>query len=120
MSTSGGEPRARTTSETYDEHAATPAGRRGADRPIGRVRVPITLTLAPWATLCADREGRPYWRVRLPGPSGEPVECRRPTEWLRAYARGSGLSALLAELDRLEARGRRSDPLEERAGEKRA
>jgi hypothetical protein len=74
-------------------------------RRIGRVRVPVTLGLAPWATLYELPDRRRLWCIRL-WEGDAPVRRCLSSATLLAYARASGL----VELERrvreiLESRG---------------
>jgi hypothetical protein len=75
----------------------TPAGVRR----IARVRVPITLTVRPWATLYRLPDGRRLWCLRLWEGEAPRRRCVS-TERLRAYARASGLPGLERELEEAE------------------
>ncbi|HEV2317820.1 MAG TPA: hypothetical protein VGV89_09665 [Thermoplasmata archaeon] len=82
------------------EHAELPLG---SVRRLGRLRLPVTLTTQPWATLYQYPDGRRIWTVRL-WWLDRPVSRLVPTDRLRRYARASGLHAVLAEIDDLLAR----------------
>ncbi|MCI4362833.1 MAG: hypothetical protein L3K13_00795 [Thermoplasmata archaeon] len=74
-------------------------------RRLGRVRVPIALGLAPWATLYELPDRRVLWCLRLWEGSG-PVRRCLSSATLLAYARRSGLGRLEREIrDLLERRG---------------
>jgi hypothetical protein len=68
-------------------------------RPLARVRVPLTLTVQPWATLYQLPDGRRWWCIRLREDGIVRTRCV-PTERLRAYARRNRLPALEEALDR--------------------
>jgi hypothetical protein len=72
-------------------------------RRLGRVRVPITLGRAPWATLYELPDHRLTWCVRL-WELDRPVSRCVPTARLLAYARRSGLTALEREVRALLSR----------------
>lgn len=74
---------------------------------IGRVRVPITLTVAPWATLYRFPDGRLLWCLRLWDRERAATRCVS-TPPLRGYVRESGFSALAAEIDELCERAKTS------------
>jgi hypothetical protein len=97
MSATGG--KTRTVSEPFPsppEHpVATPAP--APVRRLGRVRVPIALGRAPWATLYELPDHRLTWCVRL-WELDRPVTRCVPTARLLAYARHSGLVALEREV----------------------
>jgi hypothetical protein len=67
-------------------------------RRLGRVRLPLTLGHRPWATAYQMPNGRTIWCVRL-RQGGEIVHAVVSTSTVRAYARRSGLTRLLAEID---------------------
>lgn len=67
---------------------------------IGRVRVPLTLTHRPWATLYRDTRGAETWLVRLPD-GGRPRVVAVSTERLLAYAAVCGLRRLEADVELL-------------------
>lgn len=70
-------------------------------RLVGRVRVPLTLTVAPWASLYRLHDGPPIWRVRLPTIEGAPVwRTLSRTEPIR-WAIASRLPLLAREATRL-------------------
>jgi len=72
-----------------------------AARLVGRVRVPVTLTVRPWARLYELPDGRRLWCVRL-WEHGEVVtRCLAPST-LRRYARASGLRELERDLREVE------------------
>jgi len=79
------------------------------DRPtravaLARVRVPLTLTVAPWATLYRLPDGRRLWCLRLRDADGAVrTRCVAPDR-LREYARRSRLPALLADLEAIDLR----------------
>ena len=64
-----------------------------------RIRVPLTLTVRPWATLYRLPDGREIWCLRLRDDGEVRTRCV-PTERLRSYARRSGLRTLEADLRR--------------------
>ena len=79
----------------------TPSGLRRALR-IARVRVPLTLTVSPWATLYVLPDGRRIWCVRLRDATGVGTRCVGSEHLLR-YAEESGLRLLHRQLlDALE------------------
>lgn len=81
------------------------ATRRATYR-IARVRVPLTLTVRPWATMYLLPDGRRIWCLRL----RECGEVRRrcvPTDRLRRYARESGLDELESAIEEAESIARR-------------
>jgi hypothetical protein len=67
-------------------------------RPLARLRVPLTLTVQPWATLYELPDGRRWWCLRLREDGVVRTRCV-PTERLRAYAHRNGLRAMEAALD---------------------
>jgi hypothetical protein len=67
---------------------------------VGTVRVPITLTARPSATLYQYPDGRLLFCVRLWKVDGVAHRCVSPAT-LRAYARASGLTGLVREIDEL-------------------
>jgi hypothetical protein len=79
------------------------------DRPpvrrVASVRVPLTLTICPWATLYEFPDGRLLWCLRLPGVSGVRTRCIG-SEALRRYARESGLTRLERGVSRALAKAR--------------
>jgi hypothetical protein len=105
MENRGGEPRSKATSCAIDERTRPSAPEpEGRVRRIGRLRVPLTLTCRPWATLFVMPDGRALWCVRLWDGAG-PAKRLLPTTTLRAYARASGLSELEREIAELLDRG---------------
>lgn len=78
-------------------------------RRIARVRVPLTLTVAPWATLYRLPDGRPLWCVRLWDGRTPRRRCVS-TATLLAYARASGLPALAAAVVEAERRAQAKGP----------
>ena len=81
-------------------------------RPIGRLRIPLTLTHRPWATLYRLPDGRRWWIVRL-WETDRPVARRLSTAALRAYALANHFVELATEIDRLDAAAgetHRADP----------
>lgn len=66
-------------------------------RRLGRVQVPLSLTLQPWATAYRLPSGRTVWCVRLPR-YGEVVRSVVSTRRLREFARRSGLVELEAAI----------------------
>lgn len=85
------------SSECADLLPASPAVRR-----VGRLRLPLAGPYRPWATLYRHPDGRAFWVVRL-WEVDHAVRRVYSTATLRAWARGQGLTALLAEVDALEA-----------------
>ncbi|MGI0132647.1 MAG: hypothetical protein ACREDK_06105 [Thermoplasmata archaeon] len=79
-----------------------PAGRV---RRIGRVRIPIALTVRPWATLYALPDGRRWWIVRL-WEVDRPVPRVLTTTQLLVFARCSGLVEVTRAIDDLVERAR--------------
>ncbi|HTT26538.1 MAG TPA: hypothetical protein VMH90_06225 [Thermoplasmata archaeon] len=67
-------------------------------RPLARIRVPLTLTVQPWATLYRLPDGRRWWCLRLREDGEIRTRCVS-TARLRAYARASRLPALEAAID---------------------
>jgi len=82
-------------------NAPAPLDRRPA--PMARIRVPLTLTVRPWATLYRLPDGRRWWCVRLREDGTVRTRCVS-TARLRAYARINGLRAMEEELDAALAR----------------
>jgi len=77
---------------------STPQRRRGRLAPLARVRVPITLTVRPWARLYELPDGRRLWCLRLWEGERPRTRCVT-TARLRAYARSSGLAELERAID---------------------
>jgi hypothetical protein len=77
-------------------------------RPIARIRVPLTLTVQPWATLYRLPDGRLWWCLRLRDGGTVRTRCLT-TERLRAYARLSRLPALERALDEALVASREND-----------
>jgi hypothetical protein len=80
--------------EPHDDPTLPPIGRV---RLRAQLRVPLTLSVRPWARLYELPNGRRCWIVRL-WEHGEAVPHCLPTSALRRYARQSGLRQLEAEL----------------------
>ncbi|MCI4361065.1 MAG: hypothetical protein L3J91_05125, partial [Thermoplasmata archaeon] len=72
-----------------------PAGPR-RPRCVGQLRLPITLTARPWASLYELHDGARFWCVRL-WDIDRPVRRCFTTGSLVAFARLNGLNALRAE-----------------------
>jgi hypothetical protein len=72
-------------------------------RRIGRLRVPLTLHHAPWATLYRHPDGRTLWVLRL-WMTDRAVRRVVSTRDLLAYATTNRLERLRAEVERLLAR----------------
>ena len=104
MAMSGGEPHVVGPCAAIDEHPVPQClGGAARVRRIGRLRLPVTLTCQPWATLYRLPDGRLVFCVRLWGTGG-PVTRVLPLATVRAYARRSRLDALAREIDDLLAR----------------
>ncbi len=90
-----------------DRNASQPIPRRTRRRVrrIGELRLPIAGPYCPRARLYLFPDGRTIWVVRL-WEVDRAVTRALGTPVLRAYARSSGLTDLLAEIDRLDARAR--------------
>jgi hypothetical protein len=73
----------------------SPSERRAVPR--ARVRVPLTLTVRPWATLYVLPDGRRWWCLRLRENGTVRTRCVS-TDRLRSYARRNGLAQLEREL----------------------
>jgi hypothetical protein len=78
---------------------------------VGRIRLPITVTHRPWATLYRTPTGATYWSVRL-WVVDRPVETWVATSTLRDYVLQSGLRSvanavedLLSRADEVDAGG---------------
>jgi hypothetical protein len=69
-----------------------------AIRTLGRVRIPLTVHHAPWATAYLLPDGRVVWCVRL-WEHDRPVRRLVRTQLLRDYCRTNGLRAVEASLD---------------------
>jgi hypothetical protein len=69
-------------------------------RVLGTIRVPVTLTACPRATLYQYPDGRLLFCLRLWDVDGATRRCVSPGT-LRAYARESGLATLEREIDDL-------------------
>lgn len=67
---------------------------------VGRVRVPLTLTHRPWATLYRGPAGDEIWTLRL-SDGGRPKVVCVTTERLLRYAVVSGLAQLWRDIERL-------------------
>ncbi|MCI4350926.1 MAG: hypothetical protein L3K15_05380 [Thermoplasmata archaeon] len=67
---------------------------------VGRIRLPLTVTHRPWATLHRTATGELYWIVRL-WIVDRPVERRVATSTLRDYAVESRLPILASTIDQL-------------------
>jgi|HubBroStandDraft_3_1064219.scaffolds.fasta_scaffold55914_2 hypothetical protein len=67
-------------------------------RPLARLRVPLTLTVRPWATLYRLPDGRTLWCIRLPAHGVVVTRCVASHQ-LRTYARINGLAQMEHELD---------------------
>jgi hypothetical protein len=67
-------------------------------RPVARIRVPLTLTVQPWATLYRLPDGRRWWCVRLRDGGLVQTRCVT-TDRLRAYARVNRLREMERALD---------------------
>jgi|HubBroStandDraft_4_1064222.scaffolds.fasta_scaffold80081_2 hypothetical protein len=81
--------------------APTPELPRSASplvRRLGRVRLPLALGHRPWATAYRLPSGATVWCVRL-WQDGRVVRSVVTTTTLRRYARRSGLTHVLAEID---------------------
>jgi hypothetical protein len=72
-------------------------------RKIGELRLPIAGPYRPRARLYLFPDGRLLWHLRL-WEHDRAVSHLVRTETLRTYARGSGLSTALAEIDLLTRR----------------
>jgi len=83
------------------EPVPEPISRLGRPAPgvvrLGRVRVPLSLTVRPWATLYRLPDGRTLWCVRLRDAGEIRTRCIG-TDRLLAYARSSGLARLEREM----------------------
>ncbi|MCI4339936.1 MAG: hypothetical protein L3K06_00030 [Thermoplasmata archaeon] len=79
-----------------------PLGRQ-RPRTIGRLRLPIALTVRPWATLYGLPDGRRYWCVRLWEEDRAVRRCFS-TGYLVAFARLNRLDALRAEIEEIDRR----------------
>ena len=88
-----------------DEHARPSRTSlvRTTPRKIGRLRLPISLTVRPWATLYELPDGRRFWCVRL-WDVDRPVRRCLPTGYLLAFARLNRLDSLRAEIEELARR----------------
>jgi hypothetical protein len=86
------------------EHPSAP----GKVRRVGRVRLPLGLHHAPWATLYRLPDGRLAWIVHLWEVDG-PVRRWVPTSTIRRFCVINRFPAILREVDRLEALGVRRD-----------
>jgi hypothetical protein len=73
----------------------------------GRVRIPLTLHLQPWARLYALHDGELAWWVRLPDAEGAPRWRRLPRDEPLRFALASGLPELAGEVRRLIAHAER-------------
>lgn len=82
------------------EHPSAPDVGRIAR--VGRVRLPLTLTVRPWVTLYRYPDGRLVGVVRLPVDGHLRTTLVDPARLYR-YARRSGLRRLTEDLDRLQA-----------------
>lgn len=97
MSATGG--KTRSVSEPFPsrpEHPVAPPLPAPVRR-LGRVRVPIALGCAPWATLYELPDHRRLWCLRL-WDGDRPVPRCLATSALLAYARASGLAPLEREI----------------------
>lgn len=73
-----------------------------AVRRIGRLRVPLGLHHAPWATLYRMPDGRLLWAIRL-WEVDRPVRRLVPTATLRRFGAVERLPTFLAEVEALVA-----------------
>jgi hypothetical protein len=81
--------------EPIDVASADPLRRT---RALARIRVPLTLTVQPWATLYRTPDGRRWWCIRLPEAGTVRTHCVS-TERLRAYARMNRLAEMEHAID---------------------
>ena len=76
---------------------------RPRPRSLGRLRLPISLTVRPWATLFEMPDGRRLWCVRLWDEDRAVRRCFS-TGYLIAFARLNGLGALRLEIEEIARR----------------
>ncbi|MCI4355496.1 MAG: hypothetical protein L3K06_09070 [Thermoplasmata archaeon] len=77
--------------------------RRPTPRTIGRIRLPIALTVRPWATLYELPDGTRLWCVRL-WDVDRPVRRCFSTSYLIGFARLNGLESLRHEIQEVARR----------------
>lgn len=88
----------------FAEHPVPPEGVRR----VGRIRLPLTLHHAPWATLYRLPDGRLLWVVRL-WSVDRPVRRAVSTDTLRTYCRVQRLAAVREAVEALVRRAREAD-----------
>lgn len=101
MSLPNGTPN-RTCQPVCDEHLDD----AGPVRRVGSLRLPVAGAYRPRATLWLFADGRRSWTVRL-WEYDRPVRRLLPTPAVRRWAAASGLTTVLAEIDRLDRRAGR-------------
>ncbi len=89
-------------SDERTEAVPVPIG-RPRPRTIGHLRLPITLTHRPWATLFELPDGRRMWCLRL-WEEDRPVRRCFSTGYLIAFARLNAFDALRAEIEEIAGR----------------